>query len=145
MKQFFLVVFFLPLTFVLAEAQETLDTLKTINMHSIRYADFNNNQYTLSGAKLTYNPIQPINSSSGTYSGGEPMESQLTEDQLTEIYQAASILADKESLHLEKRRMLTAVLSFKPATAETSIRYILARSEEVQAFETLLKEALQPD
>lgn len=45
------------------------------------YSDGNSNQYTLRGSTLTYTPVKPEESSSGTYSGGEPRTVALSRSQ----------------------------------------------------------------
>ncbi len=82
-------------------------------MPSLRYHDQNNNLYHLEGRAFRYRPIQPKESSSGLYSGGEPAEHQISAELSQEIFALAEQILKTSSIHTQQRRMLTSVLSLK--------------------------------
>lgn len=49
------------------------------------YADGSANLYSLNGNTLSYDPVRPEESSTGTYSGGDPKTVQLTRPQADSI------------------------------------------------------------
>lgn len=58
----------------------------------LRFSDGNGNRYVLGGGSLEYVPVSPKDSSSGVYSGGEPMTAPLGEAayaELLELFQKA--------------------------------------------------------
>jgi hypothetical protein len=68
-----------------------------------RYIDGNNNAYVIDTDRVVYEPISPAQSSSGTYSGGEPAAASLTRDQLAAITALIDhIIADTKN-HLATR------------------------------------------
>lgn len=104
------------------------------------YTDQNNNHYSISASEIRYNPIEPSESSSGTYSGGKKITMKLSPEGFKEISKQADALLLNSKAHASKRRMLTAVLSV--TKAGKSKREILNLSEERTKFEVLLKKAL---
>ncbi|MGC4121665.1 MAG: hypothetical protein QM765_45215 [Myxococcales bacterium] len=56
--------------------------------HALAYADGSGNAWLLDGARLRYVPVRPEESSSGTYSGGEPFERSLTAEERAELTSA---------------------------------------------------------
>ena len=103
----------------------------------ITYLDFNNNSYKVSTDRISYEPIRIEDSSSGEYSGGEPAEAALTEDEFLEIYELAKAIMKDKTLHRNKRRMLTAMMIHHQE--EEAEKYILARTEPQRTFAKALK------
>lgn len=127
-----------PITPVSNTDQSTIQF--NISMENIRYVDTNNNSYSVREGTLRYSPITPENSSSGTYSGGEPKSKTLTDEEMAGIQQKVQEIEDTPSLHLQQRQMLTAMLFV--GEQDNRRKYILGRSEKRTALEQLLKEIL---
>jgi hypothetical protein len=104
------------------------------------YTDQNNNQYSISASEIRYNPIEPSESSSGTYSGGTKITMKLSPEGFREISKQADALLLTSAGYSSARRMLTAIISV--TKAGKTKRGILNPSEERTKFEVLLKQAL---
>ncbi|RDK89322.1 hypothetical protein [Marinirhabdus gelatinilytica] len=102
---------------------------------AITYQDQNNNRYRITETKFTYSPITEAESSSGTYSGGEPVRKGITTEKFKEIETLARALMKENSI-LTTRRMLTSILSIKQGTATEMA--ILRKSQKRTQFEALL-------
>lgn len=99
-------------------------------MPQIVYHDFNNNRYEIDAESFVYIPITPKESSSGHYSGGAGVEKKIESDYFLEVMVAAKALMNEKTLHREKRKMLTAMLTIREGEdVETAIlgRSVLQR------------------
>lgn len=68
-------------------------------MKSFTYVDGNNNTYEITESSLSYDPVKPENSSSGTYSGGTPYSMDLNVGQWESIRSAVErTLKDNDNL-----------------------------------------------
>ena len=74
--------------------------LKTNAQTYYIYSDGNSNSYTLDESKLVYTPVNPEESSSGTYSGGKAKKAAITKDTFKHI----SKLLDKAMLEKEQHQ-----------------------------------------
>lgn len=67
------------------------------------YADGSANRYEISSTELKYIPVRPEESSTGMYSGGEPAQASLTQqqyNQLKDLFESALAQTDQ---HLQER------------------------------------------
>ena len=105
------------------------------------YADGSGNTYTLVGKKIRYNPIQPKESSSGTYSGGEKKEVSINETEQKKIVDLFQKAIDNKKIHMTQRQMGTGMIRFmKEKNMERII--IPMRSKEKNNIESFLKSLL---
>lgn len=77
------------------------------------YADGSNNTYILTGGLhpvLSYQPIQPKESSSGIYSGGESRTLELTLSQYSRLAAAFEGAASDTQDHLSQRTMISGLI-----------------------------------
>ena len=74
------------------------------------YSDGNLNTYTLDENKLVYTPVNPEESSSGTYSGGKAKKAAITKDTYKHIVALLDHAMDEKEQHQENREMGTAQL-----------------------------------
>lgn len=85
--------------------------LKTNAQSYYVYSDGNSNSYTLDEKKLVYTPVNPEESSSGTYSGGKGKRAEITKD----VFKNLSAMLDKamseKEQQQEKREMGTALIA----------------------------------
>lgn len=109
---------------------------KTSEIVNITYTDQNNNRYFISEQTLRYDPIKELESSSGTYSGGDPVSVNITSEQLRKLREMAQKLVASSEGKTTKREMLTSVLALKTGDSLKSV--ILKKSEARAAFEKLL-------
>lgn len=106
-------------------------------METIRYVDQNNNVYFITPTKIKYQPITPEESSSGTYSGGEPADLAIKIDAYNAVKAMANDIISNKKIQTNQRRMLCSMLSIN--TNGVRSRCILARSTERTALENKLK------
>ena len=104
------------------------------------YTDQNNNQYNISASEIRYNPIEPSESSSGTYSGDEKITLKITPEAFKEISKQADALLLTSKEFTSARRMLTAIISV--TKGGKTKKGILKPSDARIKFEVLLKQTL---
>lgn len=102
------------------------------------YSDQNNNVYVVTSSELSYDPVTELESSSGTYSGGEPYKVSIKASEYEEIVRLAREIAGSPEGKSDKREMLTSVLTLVDDQKESA--FILKRSEIRTKLETMLKE-----
>ena len=102
------------------------------------YIDGNNNAYLISQDSLTYDPITPRESSSGTYSGGEPKQVALTVSQFQKIEALIKAIQKDKSLHEPTRQMGFGTLII----GKKSI-FLHMNSAQKKELEELLKACLE--
>jgi hypothetical protein len=74
------------------------------------YSDGNSNSYTLDENKLVYTPVNPEESSSGTYSGGKAKKAAITKDTYKHIAALLDKAMSEKDQHQENREMGTGQL-----------------------------------
>lgn len=111
------------------------------NSSQFEYADGNGNVYTITSTTLSYNPVKPEYSSSGTYSGGVPKSIALTPDQFEAISAILTKAVDNTTSHISERVMMSGAVSVTDGNNRK--RYIIAPgSVEQKDIELALKKAL---
>jgi hypothetical protein len=110
------------------------------DMGTIKYVDFSNNVYTIANHKLHYAPMTAEKSSSGVYSGGDEQLLSLTEEQTGAVQRKVQEIVGTPALHLDQRRMLTAMLLV--GDGEARKKYIISRSSLQSELEKILKDLL---
>jgi hypothetical protein len=75
------------------------------------YADGNANLYLMTQTSLRYVPVTPQESSSGTYSGGNPITVAITQAQYNELKTIFDKAIDNKNIHIEKRQMLSGMIT----------------------------------
>ncbi len=101
------------------------------------YSDGNGNAYTISGDTLSYNPVDPMHSSSGNYSGGEARDLIMDEAQKKQIIDLLRDAISKPEIQEDKRRMGTGMITI--LQGEEMERYIIRwRTEEQRKIEVAL-------
>ncbi len=116
-------------------------SISQMNTQKISYVDGNGNRYSLIGNKLTYDPVQPINSSSGTYSGGDPASIELNEEQIEQLLKTISEARENKADHTEKRTMGSATI-FIYVEDEPHRFMLKMRSVSKKNIEKILKELI---
>ena len=102
----------------------------------IIYNDGSSNAHIITTDSYKYSPIKPNESSSGTYSGGEEREINLSQNQFSEIFIEALSIVENESLHIDSRMMGTGMLRIKYENSETQI--YIDNCIELENFESFL-------
>lgn len=83
------------------------------NVKTFRYLDGSGNLYlleTADGFKLSYEPVRPETSSSGTYSGGQAVTKLLTDEQGQRILALAREAVQKTDEHIDQRVMMSGMI-----------------------------------
>jgi hypothetical protein len=104
---------------------------------SFSYTDGSNNSFHISPENLKYEPIQPEFSNTGFYSGGEPQQLALSDDQYQHLLKLAKAALEDKGSHLKNRPKGSGTLSMNGK------RIVLAMSSESkQALESALRDLL---
>ncbi|MEM2047780.1 MAG: hypothetical protein QW566_05535 [Candidatus Jordarchaeales archaeon] len=111
-------------------------------MKRICYVDGSGNTYTLTlegkKAKVKYEPMTPETSSSGFYSGGEPFEKEMTDDELFNQIARIAMHAIRSSDRISKRVMGSGLLIIEDANSKREA--ILASNSRIkEKLEELLR------
>lgn len=83
-------------------------------MNSYEYIDGNGNVYAISSTSIVYDPITPIESSTGTYSGGEPYFAAIEPKQYSDLVLVFNKCIDDPSGQSTTRSMGTGTLIVLP-------------------------------
>lgn len=108
---------------------------------SLNYADGSGNVYLVAKNPepyLEYKPVKPLNSSSGTYDGGEPVKRNITESRYGEILAAVQKAYANPDVQINERVMMSGAVTL--GSKDKSISFILKPGcAEQQELESLLK------
>lgn len=112
---------------------------KTQNTASYSYSDGNGNYYLIEKTNISFKPVTPDMSSSGTYSGGEPITVKISEEQYKKLMELVNAAIDAKSMHISERVKMSGMISIsQKGNAQT---YILgARSRSKADIESYLKQ-----
>ena len=104
----------------------------------ISYRDGSNNGFTFRQAtpkgpvEFAYSPVTPLQSSSGTYSGGSPRKGSLTPEQTRTLWKWVRQLLAQKALHLKDRPKASGAFSF--ATPSGSASFVIRAGKEHRQF-----------
>lgn len=110
------------------------------------YADGSGNVYRVTPepkATISYDPIKPANSSSGTYDGGEPVaDLPLNKADHDRILAAVRAAVLNRKVHIEDRVMMSGAVTIRQGDKDTN--FILRPGcAEQKTLETALKDGLR--
>ena len=109
--------------------------------HHYVYADGSANRYIITPDTLEYDPVTPEESSTGTYSGGDPKIVSISAERFESISQLFEKALANKAVHIEDRIKTSGVISIVKGDTHTQI--ILAPGcAEKEAIESLLKQIL---
>ncbi|KKW42815.1 MAG: hypothetical protein UY92_C0003G0021 [Candidatus Magasanikbacteria bacterium GW2011_GWA2_56_11] len=110
-----------------------------------RYSDGSGNTYVITGGKqkqLEYVPVKSSQSSSGVYSGGEPVRKAIAETEYADIVSRLESGVQNTAAHIDNRRLTSGLIELEKNGSEKS--YILApASPEMLSIEQALAAALK--
>jgi hypothetical protein len=133
--------FLLVPLFLFASHSQAGEKLKT--PWSLSYGDGSANQYRFgqdlkeSQTYFEYFPVRPENSSTGTYSGGEPRQGDLSAKQTAELKKWLNKLESDKSLHTESRDKGTG--AFTVRSGDETRSFIIQMGPELREFDQFLK------
>jgi hypothetical protein len=84
------------------------------------YADGSANRYVITPYQIDYIPVKPQESSSGTYSGGEPQTVRITKDQFEKISTLLEDAFQSTNSHIENRIKSSGLVEKTNGTEQTS-------------------------
>lgn len=121
---------------------ELLDSAKFANLpHNVvyRYHDGANNIWSIGPRKIVYHPVTPAMSSSGTYSGGDSFEKDITHTQFSEIETLLKAGVAHKTIHESSRLKGSGMIVELLTDALVGGTYLLPmRSAEKEAIENWL-------
>ncbi|HZY80016.1 MAG TPA: hypothetical protein VFE50_10865 [Cyclobacteriaceae bacterium] len=105
------------------------------------YADGSANRYIVTADALEYDPVTPAESSTGTYSGGDPKVVAISTKQFETIGQLFNNALNNKAVHIQDRMKTSGAVSITNGDKYTQA--ILAPGcAEKDAIESLLKKIL---
>ena len=126
------------MTTILVFLSLTMATCQPHNEH-FEYADGSGNLYTLDGHTLSYDPVEPEESSSGMYDGGDPVTVELDKDDVGKLIALFEKGIAETDQHQENRAMGTGMIFYKEEGKDMSV--ILKMNAEVKdEIESYLRE-----
>lgn len=132
MKKILFLLFSVSLFMTNCKAQKTMN---------YTYADGNNNRYHISTKKISYKPIKPEESSSGTYDGGEAKTVEISKEDFNNVSILLDNMLQNPKFQNNKRQMGSSRISKREN--DKSISCIIPyRSEQKSELEKLLKSIL---
>jgi hypothetical protein len=109
--------------------------------HRYVYADGSANRYIITSDTLQYDPITPAESSTGTYSGGDPKAVAISPEQFESITQLFDKAFANKAVHIEDRMKTSGAISMVKGDNRNQV-ILAAGCAEKEAIETLLKQIL---
>lgn len=109
---------------------------------TLNYADGSGNLYiVVSHPKphLSYQPVQAATSSSGLYSGGEPVERDLSHEDLKALSDKVQAALNNPTVHIKERVKMSGALELRSDDRTVSIILQPACTEQIE-LENLLKQ-----
>lgn len=102
----------------------------------IEFSDGNANSYIINTKKINFDPVKAIESSSGLYSGGNPKEINITENDFNSLFIKAETLTNSKDLITDNRTMGSCQIKLSFENSE--IVKILKDSPETESFKKYL-------
>lgn len=116
----------------------TIESIEVIDKPiKIVYNDGNANSYIIEPNSFVYDPITPMESSSGVYSGGDPKDFSIDQEKFNAIFIKAEELSKKESIMIDSRQKGTGFLKLTFEKSEKS--FYISNCTELDEFEKYLK------
>jgi len=104
------------------------------------YADGNANVYVITPTELKYIPVTPEESSSGTYSGGEPKNIAISPAQFQTLEALFESALKNKDAHIENRVMMSGLVSRTGSNKKQCI--LKPGSQDIKTIEEALKKIL---
>ena len=105
------------------------------------FADGSANVYYVTESSLEYIPVRPEQSSTGTYSGGNPGKISLTAEQFNSVKDLLEAAMRNTDIHIPDRIKTSGQITRVDGTGDTTV-YITGASSEMREIESLLHKLL---
>lgn len=102
------------------------------------YSDGSANRYVITPDSLEYIPVQPHESSTGSYSGGVPKKIAITAETYGLITQALDAALLNKAIHTDQRAKMTGLVRVKSKRVEA----IISPGVELATIDSLFKATL---
>ena len=109
--------------------------------HHYIYADGSANRYIITSSTLEYDPVTPAESSTGTYSGGDPKTVPISAEEFASISQLFDKAVANKAVHIQDRMKMSGSISIVKGNNHTQVILAPACAEK-EAIESLLKQIL---
>ena len=116
----------------------SMSNCKSDAIYNIKYTDQNNNHYLVTQDTFLYEPVSEENSSSGVYSGGDPVNKEIKKETFNQVADIVRKLMADSSNHSEKRVKTTSILVV--TRGNLNDKYFLKASAERERLDRLLEE-----
>ena len=119
-----------------------LSQCKSDAIYNIKYTDQNNNHYLITQDTFLYDPITAMESSSGVYDGGDPVNKEIPKATFNEVAALVKAMIDDKNLHSEKRLKGTSIIVVTQGNLND--KYFIKSNPIRDQLETLLEEIKKP-
>ena len=103
-----------------------------IDITSFDYVDGNGNKYSITTNTITYDPITPLESSTGTYSGGEPYTININLTQFETLQKTAMNCINKKDGQTKQRNKGTGTLIIQPGNKTYLFEMNSSQKKEIE-------------
>lgn len=125
---------------LVANAQN--DSMEKIKYTMLEFYDGSNNYYKITQDSIYYQPVTPELSSSGIYSGGEPLQKAISIINFLELYLEFERIFKNKEIHGSKRIKTSGKLRMTASEAECK-EIILIKSYEMLGLKVKLSKLLE--
>ncbi|MHA1992800.1 MAG: hypothetical protein ACW98A_17725 [Candidatus Hodarchaeales archaeon] len=116
------------------------------NIWICRYLDGSGNEYIISNeAKITieYNPVKPLQSSSGIYDGGDYVKKEISEQQYDNIITTLREAIKNRDIDISDRVKGSGMIILQGKDNKENIYILEPGSKEIAKIEKILREVIQ--
>jgi hypothetical protein len=108
-----------------------------MKMTTYEYGDGNGNAYIITTDSIEYVPVKKENSSTGNYSGGEPVKKKITESDYQQVQSYVHEIFGNASIHIKDRMKGSGRISVVNNQEERQV-VIIWQCDEKEQLEGLL-------
>ena len=135
--------FLLILFLVACQNEKELPPITEVEGRLYTYADGSGNIYSLIANRIKYDPVTVVNSSSGTYSGGEHVDKTIDEKAFLEVIAMLNSAVADTSLHIDKRTKGSGVIVITGAKQKRVKCILSPKDASKEKIESTLKKLIK--
>jgi hypothetical protein len=115
---------------------------KTMKPTQYRYSDSSANTWKISTDSVEYIPMTPEMSSSGMYSGGNPVKKQISKSDYNKVKSEINNIVMNMSIQIKDRTKLSGVITIIE-DQKKDLTILIDKSPEKESLEKLLKKLIE--
>jgi hypothetical protein len=115
---------------------------KTMKPTQYRYSDSSGNTYKISADSIEYIPMTPEMSSSGMYSGGDPVKKQISKADYNKVKSEINNIVMNTSIQIKDRTKLSGLIIIME-DGKKDVSLLIEKSPEKESLEKMLKKLIE--